>query len=152
MEGQHPQKPWVWHFPDVFRVLDDPPAIEGEKAEGEKLDAACAKQLLHGWRAIDEALRLSQIYPSLKYDERRRKLLYLNNYYMGPIKVGTKGRQPVVNRSKLIAWWNSIEDLVENQKARIRDKQATLQSRHPYGRSAHVIPEIGGSLKRRKSK
>jgi hypothetical protein len=150
MEGRHPQEPWVWYFPDVFRVLNNPPAIEGERSEGEKLDAAFAKQLLHGWRAIDDALRLSQIYPNRTYNERRRKLVYLNCRFDGPIKTGRKGGQPVVTRSELIAWWNSLEDLVENQKARIRDKQATLQSRHQYGRSAHVIPEIGGSMKRRK--
>jgi hypothetical protein len=152
MEGRHPQKPWVWYFPDVFYTLDNPPGIGGEKSEGEKLDAACAKQLLHGWRAIDEVLGLSQIYPKLKYDERRRKLAYLNQCFGGPIKTGRSGSQPVVNRSKLIMWWNSLEDLAEDQKARIRDKEATLQSRHPYGRSACIIPEISGSMKRRKSR
>jgi hypothetical protein len=35
MEGRHPQKPWVWFFLDVFRVLDGPPA-EAQQAEKEK--------------------------------------------------------------------------------------------------------------------
>jgi hypothetical protein len=152
MEGRHPQEPWVWYFQDVFRALGDPPAIEGERSEGEPPDAQSVKHLLHGWRAIDEALGLSRSYPNMNYDERRRKLVYLNHRFDGPIKTGRKGSQPIVNRSDLIAWWNSLEDLAENQKARIRDKQATLQSRHTYGRSAHVVPEISGSMKRRKSK
>jgi hypothetical protein len=152
LEGRHPQEPWVWHFPDVFRVLGDPPAIEGERDEGEKLDTPSPKQLLHGWRAIDEALGLSQIYPNMNYDERRRKLAYLNRRLGGPIKAGGKGSQPVVTRSALIAWWNSLEEQVEGLKARIRDRQATLQSRHPYGRTAHVIPELSGHMRRRKSR
>jgi hypothetical protein len=152
MEGRHPQKPWVWFFSDVFRTLDNPPAIEGERTEGEPPDAQSAKQLLHGWRAIEETLGLSRSYPNMNYDERRRKLAYLNRCFGGPIKTGRKGGQPVVTRSELIAWWNSLEDLVEGKKARIRDRQATLRNYHPYGRSAHVIPEIGGSVKRRKSR
>ena len=148
MEGRHPQKPWVWFFRDVLRTLDN---IEGEIAEGEKLDAACAKQLLHGWRAIEETLGLSRIYLNTSYGERRRKLAYLNRCFDGPIKTGRKGSQPVVTRSELIAWWNSLEELVEDQKARIRDKQATLQSRHQYGRTAQVAPDLGGSVRRRKS-
>jgi hypothetical protein len=152
VEGRHPRKPWVWYSPDVFRVLDGPPAIEIQKSEGEPPDAQSAKHLLHGWRAIDEALRLSQIYPNRTYNERRRKLVYLNCRFGGPIKTGGKGSQPVVYRSELISWWNNLEEQIEGLKARIRDKQVTLQSRHPYGRSAHVIPEIGGSVKRRKSK
>ena len=124
-----------------------------QQGEGEKRpDAHSAKQLLHGWRAIDEALGLSRSYPNMNYDERRRKLAYLNRRFGGPIKAGGKGRQPVVNRSELIAWWNSLEDQVEDQKARIRDKQATLQSRHQYGRAAQVAPDLGGSVKRRKSR
>ena len=152
MEGRHPQEPWVWYFPDTFRVLDDPPAIEGERSEGEPPDAQSVKHLLHGWRAIDDALGLSRSYPNMNYDERRRKLAYLNRRFDGPIKTVGKGSQPIVNRSDLIAWWNSLEDLAENQKARIRDKQATLQKRYPYSRAGHIVPEIGGSVKRRKSK
>jgi hypothetical protein len=148
----------------VIRVLDTgndkltpthsttaPPASE-QQTEGEKLDTQPAKQLLHGWRAIEEALGLSQIYPNMNYDERRRKLAYLNRRFGGPIKAGGKGSQPVVNRSKLIEWWNSLEEHVERLEERIRDKKATMQSRHPYGRTSHVVPEIGGSVKRRKSR
>jgi hypothetical protein len=36
MEGRHPQEPWAWYFPDVFFVLDNLPAIEIQKTEGEK--------------------------------------------------------------------------------------------------------------------
>jgi hypothetical protein len=130
---------------------EPPPKRSTERSEGEKPDAQSAKQLLHGWRAIDEALELSRSYPNMNYDERRRKLTYLNRRFGGPIKAGGKGSQPVVNRFELIAWWNSLEEQVEDQKARIRDKQATLQSRHPYGRAAQVAPDLGGSVKRRKS-
>jgi hypothetical protein len=155
--GRHPEMLWFWHFKSLFRVLDTtapstpPTPAGGQPAEGEKPDAQSAKQLLHGWRAIDEALGLSRSYPNMNNDERRRKLAYLNRRFGGPIKAGGKGSQPVVNRSELIAWWNSLEELVEDQKARIRDKQATLQSRHPYGRAAQVAPDLGGSVKRRKS-
>ena len=160
--GRHPEMSWFWHFESLFRVLDTtatstpPPSTPptpagGQQAEGEKPDAQSAKQLLHGWRAIDEALGLSRSYPNMNYDERRRKLAYLNRRFGGPIKAGGKGSQPVVNRFELIAWWNSLEEQVEVQKARIRDKQATLQSRHPYGRAAQVAPDLGGSVKRRKS-
>jgi hypothetical protein len=125
-----------------------------QQGEGERPDAQSAKQLLHGWRAIDEALELSRSYPSMNYDERRRKLAYLNRRFGGPIKVMGQGSQPVVNRSELIAWWNSLEKLVEkqaeDQKARIRDKQATLRNLRPYGRTALVAPDLGGSVKRRR--
>jgi len=150
MEGRHPQEPWVWYFQDVFRVLDDPPPTGAQQDEGELPDAQSAKQLLHGWRAIDEALGLSRSYPEMSYDERRRKLAHLNDYYAGPIITGRKGSQPIVNRPELIAWWNSLEDQVEAQKARIHDKQETLRNLRPYGRTAQVVPDIGGSVKRRR--
>jgi hypothetical protein len=109
------------------------------------------KQLLHGWQAIVKALGLAQTYPGMKYEERRRKLVYLNRRFNGPIKSRGKGNQPVVNRSDLIAWWNSLEKQAEDAQARIRDKKATLQSHHRYGRTAQVAPDIGGSVRHRKS-
>ena len=161
LRGGRPARVTDWDLfdrPAILRITSEPTlwtwyAAETQQGEGEKRpDAPSAKQLLHGWRAIDEALGLSRSYPNMNYDERRRKLAYLNRRFGGPIKAGGKGRQPVVNRSELIAWWNSLEDQVENQKARIRDTQATLQSRHQYGRTAQVAPDLGGSVKRRKSR
>ena len=149
---------------DVFRKavrtlsrLDDLAELVGEtQPEGEKPDAQSAKQLLHGWRVIDEALGLSRNYPDMDYNERRRKLAYLNDHYGGPIKTGRKGSQPIVNRSELIAWWNSLEKLVEkqaeDQKVRILSEKETLRNLRPYGRTARVAPDIGGSVKRRKSR
>jgi len=99
---------------------------------------------------------LCRSYPDMSYDERRRKLAYLNEHYGGPIKTGRKGGQPVVNRSELIAWWNSLETLVEkqakDQKERALSKKEIERNLHPYGRTARVAPDLGGSVKRRKSR
>jgi hypothetical protein len=130
------------------------PPTGAQQDEGKMPGPQSAKQLLHGWRAIDEALGLSRSYSDMSYDERRRKLVYLNNHYGGPIKTGGKGRQPIVNRSELILWWNDLETLVEkqaeDQKARILSEKETLRNLRPYGRTARVAPDLGGSVKRRR--
>ena len=92
----------------------------------------------------------------MSYDERRRKLAHLNRRFGGPIKVAGKGSQPIVNRFELIAWWNSLETLVEkqakDQKERALSKKEIERNLRPYGRTARVAPDIGGSVKRRKSR
>jgi hypothetical protein len=137
------------------QIAQVPAPDEGEGAMPTRTPAAVSpesiKQLLHGWQPIVEALELSQIYPNMTHEERRRKLAYLNRRFNGPIKTGGKGSQPFVIRSDLIAWWNSLEKQAENAQARIRDKKATLQSHHRYGRTAQVAPDIGGSVRHRKS-
>jgi hypothetical protein len=52
VEGRHPQEPWVWYFPDVFRVLDDPtppstsaPPASEQQAEGETPKADRSKRI-----------------------------------------------------------------------------------------------------------
>jgi uncharacterized protein VirK/YbjX len=35
LEGRHPKKPWVWHFHDAFRILDDSPSTDIQKPAGE---------------------------------------------------------------------------------------------------------------------
>lgn len=108
--------------------------------------------LLRGWRDIVEILRLAETMPKATYSERRRRLAYLNRAYGGPIQIGKRGSQPVVDRSALLAWWQSLTTQAEGKMTRDRDLQATVAATHLYGRTGIVVPDLGGSIRRRKGK
>jgi hypothetical protein len=108
--------------------------------------------LLRGWRDIVEILRLAETMPKATYSERRRRLAYLNRAYGGPIQIGKRGSQPVVDRSALLAWWQSLTTQAEAKMTRDRDLRATVAATHLYGRTGIVAPDLGGSIRRRKGK
>ena len=82
----------------------------------------------------------------------RRQIVKYNKDYDGPIIVQKQGSQPRVEKTKLIDWWNGPESRWEEVKQRERDKTETVKAQHDYGRDGTVLPEIGGHVRRRRSK
>lgn len=100
---------------------------------------------LQGWPEIVDALNRDN---SATFRERLRNL---NESHDGPIIFRGQGTQPVVDKAKLIAWWNGLyDDFQEREKQRL-DSEATVSCTHAFGRSGEVVPEIGGSIKARRS-
>jgi hypothetical protein len=98
---------------------------------------------LFSWRDILDALEMKND------DESQRRVRDLNKKFDGPINLPKKGGQPKVNKEKLLAWWNRLEELWETKEGG-RNAEATTESRHNYGRTGEVIPDIGGHVKKRR--
>jgi hypothetical protein len=109
-------------------------------------------KILVRWRDIVEALPLRETMPRSAYEERRRRLAYLNQRYSGPIQTGGKGGQPRVDLAELLDWWNALTSQVQHAIDRERDTAATLLDQHNYGRTGRVAPGIVGSIKARRQR
>jgi len=109
-------------------------------------------KILIRWRDIVEALPLRETMPRSAYEERRRRLAYLNQRYGGPIQSGRKGSQPRVDLAELLGWWNTLTIQAQHAIDRERDAAATLLDQHNYGRAGRVAPSIAGSIKSRRQK
>ncbi|MFH1266903.1 MAG: hypothetical protein ABIK89_14335 [Planctomycetota bacterium] len=97
------------------------------------------------WREILDALEL-------KNDPANRsRLRSLNDMHDGPMMFLSQGGQPKVERSQLIEWWNRLEDRFHESTARKGDRKATVAAQHNYGRDEIVVPDIAGSVKRRRA-
>jgi len=121
----------------------DTPAARG--------NAAVAEEMLFGWGEILEVVGR----PNERAD--RDRILRLNQKYDGPIiPPVTQGGQPTVKKQALIHWWNQLSARMSESQA--EDRSVTIErdcnvgsaSQHSYGRDATVIPEIGGSVRKRK--
>lgn len=108
---------------------------------GEQIPA----KLLMNWAQILNSLDLPND------DTNRHLVRRLNSEHDGPLLFGGQGSQPKVNKAMLIEWWNGLEERFREIDERSRDKAATVDSIHEYGRSGIVVPEIGGSVKKRRS-
>jgi hypothetical protein len=84
-------------------------------------------------------------------DEMRNRVRNLNDIHDGPIIFGGRGSQPKVEQSKLIKWWNGLEDRFHELAARVVDKKATVAAKHNYGRDDTVVPDIAGHEKQRRT-
>jgi len=109
-------------------------------------------KILVRWRDIVEVLPLRETMPRSAYEERRRRLAYLNQRYSGPIQTGGKGGQPRVDLAELLDWWNALTSQVQHAIDRERDTAATLLDQHNYGRTGRVAPGIVGSIKARRQR
>jgi hypothetical protein len=58
------------------------------------------KRLLTSWSEILQALDMKS--------RDRDKIIRLNKTYEGPIQLGTRGGQPLVERDKLLIWWDTL--------------------------------------------
>ena len=104
------------------------------------------KSYLLSWREIVEAL-------DLKPNEASRdQIRSLNEKYSGPITIGGRGKQPKATRENLLKWWNGLESRFEENQARDRDKQATVDNQYKHGRDETVVPDISGHVKKRRGK
>ena len=102
------------------------------------------KNYLRGRKEILGALELKN------NNEKWGELVRLNDAHGGPIIRGGQGQKPTCEKQKLIDWWNKLEDILAQQQARERDKKATVDARHSYGRDGDVVPGIHGGIKKRR--
>ena len=79
------------------------------------------------------------------------RLERLNDSHDGPIITGESGQPPKAERMKLIAWWNSLEEIWKSQQSIRTNTAATVAEQYPHGRDATVVPAIGGQVKKRRS-
>ncbi len=112
-------------------------------ADGETAAPSAPAVLLASWREILITLGMKN------NREDRQKVDRLNTTYGGPIKKSGQGRQPLVDKAKLIEWWNHLEATAQSDNRR-RDATATVAARHKYARDGEAVPDISGGVKRRR--
>lgn len=112
---------------------------------------------LTSWSDIFAALNEPHGNATWKNNETtREKIRKLNINYSGPIKLPVgKGTQPSVDKAKLLQWWNGLKEhfdaRIEETAAKESSTRSTVAS-HKYGASGEVVPNIGGSVRRKKGK
>lgn len=135
----------VQHYPDLGREVGMPSLTTTGVPSAhwdEPVTPAEPKVYLTSWREILDALGLKP--------DQRGKVAKLNKDFDGPIVIAKQGSQPTVERGKLLAWWNGLEDRLQELQQRRRDAQATISDQHPYGEDGTIVPEISGSVERRR--
>ncbi len=100
-------------------------------------------KLLASWGEILEALGLKK--------RDRQKVARLNATRDGPIIIGKKGQQPIVDHAKLLEWWNQLTIDYEVGANRSRDAKPTTAATHKHGRAGVAVPDIGGSERKRRA-
>ena len=126
---------------DLLRWCDGNKA--GRSGDSAAPQPADPKPLLASWREILVALEMKD------NREDKQKVARLNETYNGPIVIPGQGRQPLVDKAKLIEWWNNLAVIAQADN-RQRDAQATVGAKYDYGRHGKVVPEISGSVKERR--
>ena len=99
---------------------------------------------LTSWREILIALEFKN------NREDKQKVSRLNKSYSGPIEIPGQGKQPFVDKAKLLDWWAGLEAKVKEGRQRKLDAQATVANRHDFGREGEVTPGISGGIKKRR--
>jgi hypothetical protein len=84
--------------------------------------------------------------------EKRQCVRMFNERYDGPIIMPAQGGQPKVERSKLLNWWNGLEQAFRDSSQKQLDRQATTANQFEYGRNAIVVPDLAGSVKKRRTR
>lgn len=104
----------------------------------------------------EQCLNWSEICDALKRDNTtafQRKLRDLNMANSGPIVFPQgRGRQPKAPKDELIRWFSSLSDIAAEVADESRLKSEDIRhstAGYSFGRDATVVPEIGGSVKRR---
>jgi hypothetical protein len=122
------------------------PPLAGEPAQQPPPPAAATPtKYLFGWAEVLSALKQPN-------DETwRERVRRLNELHGGPILVTGQGGQPRVAEPRLIEWWNSLERRFEESVEQERDRKASVEAQHHYGRDGTVVPEIDGAVKKRRT-
>jgi hypothetical protein len=141
----------------VDPVSDEPCAPAAPSSDPERTTAPAASvapdaaasskepaKYLMCWREVLAALGLRNT------EEARRRVRRMNELRQGPIVMPRRGGQPTVERGKLLAWWNSLEQAFEDSEQRHANQQATTSRQYAHGWDATVVPDLGGSVKRRR--
>ena len=130
---------------EVKRTLKD--AASGAAGDGGKPPEVAPSGpvvLLASWPEILAVL--------CKKKDDRRRVSRLNKTYDGPIKIGRKGCQPLVDRTALLKWYEELETRFQDRQSRERDKWATVADQYSYGKAGNVVPEISGGVKKRRQR
>ena len=128
----------------MARCLEDIKRLHGNPSVVPEDPSTKPANMLTSWRDILVAM-------GLKYNnEDKSKVSGVNKTYDGPIIIPGQGRRPLVEKTKLLLWWNGLEKQAQEIADRKRDSQATVSSCHNFGRTGEANPEIGGGVKRRR--
>jgi hypothetical protein len=132
--------------PDVDALIGELRLIRAAAVQAAAGDTSPAepKAYLTSWREILDALHRKN------NPTERQTVSKLNKEQGGPIIVSGRGKQPFVERVKLRVWWDGLEGRFQELQQRHRDKQATTADQYSYGNEGTVVPEIGGSAKKRR--
>jgi len=114
------------------------PAIDVQRS------SAVPPVYLNTWREILITLGLKN------NREDKQKVSRLNRTYSGPINIPGQGKQPFVDKAKLLEWWASLEAKVKEARQREQDAQATIANRHDFHRDGEVVPDISGGVTKRR--
>jgi hypothetical protein len=101
---------------------------------------------LMSWREILKAVKVRNT------PEKRRRVRMLNERYDGPIIMPAQGGQPKVEGGKLLIWWNSLQQAFLDSSQKQLDRQATTANQYEYGRNLTVVPDLAGSVKKRRTR
>ena len=113
-----------------------------QPAVSDAVPDAVPKDWLTGWHAITSALKM-------KYADRE-KVKSLNTRFSGPITNKGPGTQPIVDRAKLIDWWDKLDQQQQELSNQQQGRRLSAETTHNFGRAAEVAPEISGSIKKRR--
>lgn len=130
--------------PPLAPLQSPPPAAQPVGTPPAQSDRAKPIDWLTNWQSIAVALERKNT------KSTRQTIRRLNNSFDGPIRLPQQGGQPRVDRAKLIAWWNSLEQMMDEKDQRQQDCKATVEAQHPFGRNGSVAPGVSGSVKRRR--
>jgi len=103
------------------------------------------KVYLTGWAEITDAVGQRNDDTSVKRIKRLADMV-------GDCPISYGGKTVLVERDKLIEWWNSIESRLEELNNRRRDVEETTKQSHSHGRDGEVVPGIAGSVKKRRQR
>jgi hypothetical protein len=101
------------------------------------------REMLVGWHSITVALDMTH--------SDRNSIKRLNESFEGPIKNHGRGTKPMVFRDDLIQWWNALALRQQELANQAAGKKGATDAQHNYGREGTVVPEIGGSVKKRRA-
>jgi hypothetical protein len=101
------------------------------------------RKLLVGWHSICEAL-------GEKYSTRK-EIKGLNDRLDGPIANKGQGTSPRVYRDDLIEWWNRLALKHKEDSNQTKGRKLSADAQYNYGTEGTVAPEVGGSVKKRRS-
>lgn len=137
-----------------------PPADPDESAVQPKGQAGGAVAVdffpLNSWAEIIDALNKNHPDRPWKNDHRGQgKIRALNTRFNGPIRLPDgKGRQPEVDRAKLLSWWHTVAEQFSTSEAEDEQEEAseaaTVATTHPHGKDGTVVPNLHGSVKKSK--
>jgi hypothetical protein len=118
--------------------------LDGAEQPAEPATPSEPKDYVFGWAEITAALK------QINDEAQHKRIRNLHASFPGPIIFGKQGTPPKVDRSKLIDWWNVLEDQWQKSERRQKDIEATVEDSHPYGRTGTVVPDIGGHERKKR--